>query len=78
MLNLVKTQKSAIPETTRGQYHRFVDREVVVITPVGNFKDFAELGRYKNYEVASAIVTNLDIPEYKIFHLDTGEEVKVH
>ena len=76
--NLTKTQDSAIPESTRSQYHDYIDRQVVVITPVGNFNDAAELGRYRNYEVAMAIVSKLSLPEYKIFYLDTGAEVKVH
>lgn len=78
MLNLSKTQGSTISESTRSQYYDYVDRQVVVITPVGNFNDAAELGRYKNYEVAIAIVTALNLPEFKIFYLDTGAEVKVH
>ena len=74
-----KTQPSpAIPEDTSKQYTTFIDREVVVIVPFGNFNDAKELGRYRNYEVAYAIITVLNLPEYKMFYLDTGEEVKPH
>ena len=69
---------STIPEDTSKQYTTFIDREVVVIVPFGNFNDAKELGRYRNYEVAYAIITALNLPEYKMFYLDTGEEVKPH
>ena len=54
-------------------------REVVVIVPFGNYNQPQELGRYKNLDVATNIVSSLTgLPEYKMFYLDTGEEVTIH
>lgn len=53
-------------------------REVVVIVPVGNYNQPQELGRYMHESIARNIVSALELPEYKMFFLDTGEEVLVH
>ena len=53
-------------------------REVVVIVPTGNYNQPQELGRYMHESIARNIVSTLALPEYKIFFLDTGEEVLVH
>ena len=53
-------------------------REVVVIVPMGNYNQPQELGRYMHESIARSIVSALALPEYKMFFLDTGEEVLVH
>jgi hypothetical protein len=58
---------------------------VVVFFPSGNYNQLTELGRYKNLEVAMKILSSINhpdnafqIPEYKIFSLETGTEIFVH
>jgi uncharacterized protein YifN (PemK superfamily) len=53
-------------------------REVVVIVPMGNYNQAQELGRYMHEIIARNIIRVLNLPEYKMFYLDTGEEVLVH
>lgn len=55
---------------------------VVVFFPSGNYNQLTELGRYKTLGVAMAILSSINhpdsafqIPEYKIFSLDTGAEI---
>lgn len=67
------------PPYTRG------NEQVVVFMPFGNYNQLTELGRYKNLEVAMKIMSSINhpdnafkIPEYKIFSLETGEEIFVH
>jgi hypothetical protein len=58
---------------------------VVVFFPSGNYNQLKELGRYKNLGVAMAILSSINhpdsafqIPEYKIFSLETGAEFFTH
>jgi uncharacterized protein (UPF0297 family) len=51
---------------------------VVVYFPSGNYNQPAELGRYKNEYIARTIVHTLNLPEYHVFSLETGEELFVH
>ena len=67
------TQKIVNEHLSRLRY-----REVVVIVPMGNYNQPQELGRYMHESIARSIVSALALPEYKMFFLDTGEEVLVH
>lgn len=58
---------------------------VVVFFPSGNYNQIQELGRYKNLSVAMMILSSINhpdnafqIPEYKIFSLETGAEIHSH
>jgi hypothetical protein len=55
----------------------FPDERVVVIVPSGNYNDPCELGRYKNIQIAFQIVKALDLCEYRLFSLDSGDELFV-
>jgi hypothetical protein len=48
---------------------------VVVIYPSGSYNEPVELGRYKNLNVAVKIASTFKLPEYKIFSLETGDEI---
>ena len=50
-------------------------REVVVIIPTGSYLDPKELGRYESSTVAYKIMESFPEVEFKMFYLDTGEEV---
>jgi hypothetical protein len=67
------TQKVVNDHLSRLRY-----REVVVIVPTGNYNQPQELGRYMHESIARSILSVLNLPEYKMFFLDTGEEVLVH
>ena len=61
------------------------NEQVVVFMPFGNYNQLTELGRYKNISVAMAILSSINhpdnafqIPEYKIFSLETGKELFTH
>lgn len=61
------------------------NEQVVVFMPFGNYNQLAELGRYKNIGVATAILSSLNnpdnafqIPEYFIFSLETGAQIFVN
>lgn len=51
---------------------------VVVIFPSGNYNEPKELGRYKNLSVAIKIASTFKLPEYKVFSLETGDEIRLH
>ena len=62
--------------------HQNTSEPVVVFFPSGNYNQLTELGRYKTLGVAMAILSSINhpdsafqIPEYKIFSLDTGAEI---
>lgn len=58
---------------------------VVVFFPSGNYNQVTELGRYGNLSIAMGILSAINhpdnlfqIPEYKIFSLETGREIQLH
>ena len=58
---------------------------VVVYTPVGNYNELKEFGRFKNLGVAMAILSSFNnpddfggTPEYHIFSLETGAKIQLH
>lgn len=54
------------------------NREVVVFTPIGSYLDPSYFGKYKNPEIAYTILANFPETEFKMFYLDSGEEVFKH
>jgi hypothetical protein len=53
------------------------NEQVVVIVPSGSYNEPRELGRYKNLQIAFQIVKSLDLHEYRMFSLESGNEVFV-
>ena len=58
--------------------HTPSNEQVVVIVPSGSACEPRELGRYKNIQIAFQIVKALDLQEYRIFSLESGNELFVH
>jgi hypothetical protein len=57
--------------------HTPSNEQVVVIVPSGSACEPRELGRYKNLQIAFQIVKALDLQEYRIFSLESGNELFV-
>jgi hypothetical protein len=53
------------------------NEQVVVIVPSGSACEPREMGRYKNIQIAFQIVKALDLQEYRMFSLESGEELFV-
>lgn len=51
------------------------NESVVVIVPSGNYNEPRELGRYADFGIALNIVKTLDLTEYRIFSLHSGNEI---
>jgi hypothetical protein len=51
------------------------NEQVVVIVPSGSYNEPRELGRYKSFEIAARIIAALDLTEFRLFSLDSGEEL---
>jgi hypothetical protein len=56
----------------------YTNSPVIVIIPSGNYNEPRELGRYKNLSIAMKIVSSLGVPEYRVFSVDSGEELQIH
>ena len=71
---LYQTTERLIREMRQaGEFNSY--REVVVIIPSGVYLDPKELGRYDSSIVAYKILESFPDVEFKMFYLDTGEEV---
>jgi hypothetical protein len=53
------------------------DERVVVIIPSGSYNEPREMGRYSTFEIAMRIIAALDLHEYRIFSLESGNELFV-
>jgi hypothetical protein len=51
------------------------NEQVVVIVPSGAACEPRELGRYSTFEIAIRIIAALDLTEFRLFSLDSGEEL---
>ena len=72
--------QSRLPDETLTPSYDFQDTNipVVVIVPFGNHNDPQELGRYQNLSVALKIVSDMKLPEYRIYSLITGDRLQLH